>query len=144
MFLQPGPNGTYGTYDFLELQGVTGMDCVIQHFDGTSPSTHSMWAHSADSSYGTQVGPPIPITANTRYWVSLQYDGTAGTCSVAVFDPVTFVQIGVSSIVPMDKNINVDQAIVGSNGHGVTTNAHTYYDDIIINWTTGPFPVLPR
>jgi hypothetical protein len=144
MFLQPGPNGTWGTYDFLELQGVNGMDCIIQMFDGTSPSTHNVWAHSAASSYGTQIGVAIPVTANQTYWVSLQYDGTAGTCSVAVFDPVTFVQIGVTSIVPMDANVNVGPMIVGANGHGVTTSAHSYYDNIILDWTAGAFPVVPR
>jgi hypothetical protein len=144
MFLQPGPNGTYGTYDFLELQAANGMDCVLQYFDGANPSTHTVWAHSADSAYGTQVGPAITITANSLYWISLQYDGTQGTCSVAMFDPVTFAQIGATSVVPMDKNINVGPVIVGSNGHGVTTSAHTYFDNIIIDWTIANFPLVPR
>ena len=120
------------------------MDCVLQHFDGTDASSHTVWAHSAASAYGTQVGPAIPIVANQRYWVSLQYDGTAGTCSVAVFDPVTFAQIGTTSVVPMDKNLNVGPVIVGSNGHGVTMSAHTYFDNLIIDWNTAPFPVVPR
>jgi hypothetical protein len=144
MFLQPGPNATWGTYNFMQLQGVNGMGCALQLFDGATPSNHVLRAQSSNSQFGTQTGVSIPITANQLYWISLQYDSTSGTCSLAVFDPITFVQIGVTSIVPINTNVNLGQAILGSNGHGVTSTAHTLMDDLVIDWTAGIFPVVPR
>jgi hypothetical protein len=144
MFLQAGPNGTYGTYDFLELRAFDGMGCVLQLFDSPVPSYHTVWAHSAASSYGTQVGVGIPINANATYWMSLQYDSVTGLCSLAVFDPVTFVQIGVTSMVPLDTNQELFLVILGSNGHLTTTDAHTFFDNVVVDWTEGKFPLLPR
>jgi hypothetical protein len=144
MFLQPGPNGTWGAYDFLQLQAVTGMGCVLQLYDGATSSNHVLRAQSTNSQYGTQTGVSIPVTANQLYWVSLQYDSTSGTCSVAAFDPITFVQIGVTSIVQINNNVSLATAILGSNGHLVLSSAHTFMDNVIIDWTAGAFPLVPR
>jgi hypothetical protein len=146
MFLQPGPHDTFSTwgnvyFDFLDLQGSSGQDCVLQLYD--NGTIHAMHAHSASGSV-SQVGVNIPVTAGVTYWMTLQYDSNGGTCTAAVFDPVTFVQIGVTSVVPLDRNVNNEYVIIESNGHHVTTNAHTFFDNVVVDWTAGNFPLVPR
>jgi hypothetical protein len=143
MFVQPGPYGTWGYFDFAWFEGKTsGQDCVLQLHD--YPTNHVMQVEGWSPGFGTKYGVGIPVTQNTLYWMSLQYDAVAGLCSIAVFDPVTFVQIGVTSVVPIDKSEAVATMKLGSNGHGVTTNAHTLMDNLLVDWTGARFPLIPR
>jgi hypothetical protein len=143
MFVQPGPYGTWGYFDFAWFEGRTsGQDCVLQLHD--FPTNHVMQVEGWSPGFGTKYGVGIPVSRNTAYWMSLQYDSVAGLCSIAVFDPVTFVQIGVTSVVPIDKNEGVATLNLGSNGHGVTTHANTLMDNILVDWTGAKFPLIPR
>ena len=143
MFIKPGPNITWGDYDFVHFQGVSGQDCVIQYHDFSSPN-HYIWSHSWTPVTGTQYGVTINVTAGATYWMTLQYDSMAGTCSVALFNPTTFAQVGATSIAPLDTNVNLSKLTLGAGGHGVTSNTHTYFDDLLIDWTEGKFPLLPQ
>jgi hypothetical protein len=114
LFLKPGPNGTWTDIDFVWLK------------------------------FGSQFGVGIPVEANVTYWMSLQYDSVTGLCSLAVFDPATFVQIGVTSVVPPDRNEELFSITFGANQDSVTTDAHTFFNNIVLDWTEAKFPLLPR
>ncbi|OGE80312.1 MAG: hypothetical protein A2660_02180 [Candidatus Doudnabacteria bacterium RIFCSPHIGHO2_01_FULL_45_18] len=138
-FFKIGPQNTWGYYDFFIFSGyLSSGSCVAQLRD--LPSAPVLHSHSVTTS-GPQAGADIAVLPNVNYWITLQYDTINGLCSLAVFDPVTWQQIGATSISPMDTNIGLDRILVGVNGHGATSPTHSFFDNIIVDWTEGKFPL---
>jgi hypothetical protein len=144
-FLSMGPTNTYGYYDFIQFGGQSNttlqiQSCVAQLKDNPNPSQRVLRAHSTPSS-GTAYGEGIPVLPDTFYWVTVQYDSGNNRCSVAVFDPNTWQQVGPTSISPLDPAIQVRRFRFGSNSHNLSTESYSYFDDILIDWTEGKFPL---
>lgn len=138
MFLQIGPSGTWAAYDYLQTPGYKTV-CIVQLKD--NPTTPMIWAHTTKASGASYAGQSIPVQANVPYWVTSLYDSVAGLCSVAVFDPVTWTQIGVTSTAPIDVGTPARSVLIGLNGHGVLTPTHSFIDDLLIDWTAAAFPL---
>jgi hypothetical protein len=140
-FLSTGPKDTWGYYDYLVISGyVNPQSCVVQLRDNPDADQRVIRAHSTPQS-GTQYGSPIPVVADKLYWVSLLYDSGNGVCKVAVFDPGTWQQVGTTSTTQLNTNVPVRFLRFGMNAHNVTSNEHSYFDDILIDWTEGKFPL---
>lgn len=140
LFLTPGPKGPWGMYDYVTFNGKNGQDCVLQY--NWTGSAGLIQVESWTPSHGTKTGVIIPVTAGNTYWVSGGYNATNNTCSVAVLDPVSMVQIGNTSIQWLD-NSPVGNVAIGGYGHGVTSNYHTGLDDMLFDWNAGVFPLVP-
>lgn len=138
-FLKFGPNNTFGYYDFLQITGYTnGQTCALQLKDFPSPN-RIIWAHTTPSS-GPTSGSPIAVTHGKLYWASLQFNNITHLCSVALFDPVNWQQVGLTSISPMDADL-ARSVVIGVNGHNNVSSAKSYFEDVLIDWTEGKFPL---
>jgi hypothetical protein len=140
-FLSTGPKDSYGYYDYIVISGyVTAQSCVVQLKDNPVPGQRAIWAHSTPQS-GTQYGSPIPVVPDKLYWVSALYDSGNGVCKVAVFDTGTRQQVGATSTTQLDTSTPVRFLRFGMNAHNLILPDHSYFDDILIDWTEAKFPL---
>jgi chitodextrinase len=138
-----GPDGTGQNW---------GSFCVLQTGDGGSGSNPPhLQAHSNNlpSSQGTTISPgKIDIEAGKTYWVNLHYDGPAGECKVAAFDPDNnWVQVGetvVAEAIPgssMNSKIRVGRT--DAHGDSPDNDTQTYISHLMVDFTNAAFPLLP-
>jgi hypothetical protein len=105
--------------------------------------------HSASAGAKTTISPTVvKVTVGKPYWVNLHFDGDAGTVSGAVFDPEKgFAQVGTTMVAQSTVGAKVFGSVMfgRADSHGTHTNATTqsYFDNIIIDYTTAAFPLLP-
>lgn len=93
-----------------------------------------------------QWGADISVTPNTRYWVTFHYHvATSGsTFTMKVYDGSTLALIGTSSGAMDDgahAATHLDFGIANGSAYAVTGTS--YWDDIIMSWDAGDFPLLP-
>jgi hypothetical protein len=89
------------------------------------------------------VGTPIPMEDGKLYWVSMRFV-QHGDSSLALFDPVTFKQIGPTSTLTLVSDSPAHNIIIGrTDNHGVTAPATVYWDDLVVDWTNAVFPLVP-
>ena len=84
---------------------------------------------------------PIPMQANTWYWVTMQYNG-GGTHYMNVYETARWTLVGSASNVSTG-NYKPDGIEIGRTGSepGFPTAAW-YYDQIVIDYAKGTFPLL--
>jgi hypothetical protein len=107
-------------------------------------------AHSCTAGWVTTFSPSqIKIVPGRTYWVNLHFDGTAGKTSVAAFDPVkAFAQVGDTVVADSTPNSTMAYKIHfgrGDNhGNNPTARSQSYLDRILVDYTKGAFPLIPR
>lgn len=83
----------------------------------------------------------IATSANTWYWVTLQYVRNA-TCSLSIYD-ASGNQVGASSTHASFGDFQIGNWDWGSISATTVAGATVMYDNLVINWTTAPFPLGP-
>lgn len=126
-------------YDAFVIQG-DGASAVVQFHDHSFSSADGLRAHGSSFIIGTQFGSTILIAPNTKYWVTMQYNGIDGIVQVIVFT-VLGEQVGSISVCAIDVGISARFIYFGANNHGSNVNKFTYFDNVIMNWTQGTFPL---
>ena len=107
-------------------------------------------AHSCTAGWVTTFSPAqIKIVSGKTYWVNLHFDGAAGKTSVAAFDPANaFAQVGNTVIADSTPNSTMAYKIQfgrGDNhGNNPTAKTQSYFGQILVNYTKGAFPLIPR
>lgn len=88
------------------------------------------------------VSSPIGISPNTWYWVTMQYNA-GGTHHLQVYDPTTWALIGSLSNAATgnDPPISISMGRTGSESG--FPSAYWYYDNIIVDYLTAKFPIVP-
>lgn len=137
---------TFDYYDIIHLDSLGGEYSVFNFVDNSSGQL-VVRSHSTDNS-NAGVGPNIVIQTEKMYWISLLYDSTAAgapICKVAVFDPLTWRQVGATSTHNMVSRANCMEIRWGrTDGHGQTfTGKYFVFDDFTIDWSNAVFPLLP-
>jgi len=87
----------------------------------------------------------IDVSNDTWYWVTIQYNRTAGFGYMEVYLASTMVQVGsqVSKAFAGSPSV-VAYWVLGQNASQGNTEAHyTWYGPAIFDWTDGTFPLLP-
>ena len=86
-------------------------------------------------------GVGITLNSNTKYWYTSQIDTNsgAGTCRVGVYD-VSGTQIG-TSVAGVGMGQNVNRIGIMSTQHGAVPAENTFFDNLIVDWTNGVFPL---
>jgi hypothetical protein len=99
---------------------------------------------------GSQVSDKIKIVAGKTYWINLHYNGVAGRCYAANFDPDNnWTQVGATvshEAVPNSKVSNkVNFGRIDSHGDNTSwpNETFTYISHIMIDYTNAAFPLLP-
>jgi hypothetical protein len=118
--------------------------CVLQQIKPDAGDPY-IRAHSCGT---PQVSPNITVVTGKTYWVNLGFDGANHTCSVAAFDPDNnFAQVGNTVSCPNPSStISLDYIAFGRNdlhGDNPDCTTQTYFDNIMIDYTNPPFPLLP-
>lgn len=88
------------------------------------------------------VSSPISISPNTWYWVTMQYNA-GGTHYLQVYDTTTWSLIGNISngATGNDPPISISMGRTGSETG--FPSAYWYYDNIIVDYLTAKFPIVP-
>ena len=145
---------------FLEYHGTkkwTPLDLVIiNSTDGDfvamntreHPQTPGVRVHTGDRGpknerIGSRAGPVISLEEGKLYWVSMRFT-QQGDSSLALFDPVTFEQIGPTSTLTLNSNTPARSITIGRcDNHGEVAPTTIYWNDLVVDWTTARFPLLP-
>jgi hypothetical protein len=106
-------------------------------------SEHSARLETNDST-GSVLGPRI--VNSTWYWVTMKIDTVAGVSwmSLWTWNGSAWVQSGYTCGMPTVTGTPVDtlQIICTGGSYAVVTGS-SWYDNIIMDWTTATFPLLP-
>ncbi|OGS27583.1 MAG: hypothetical protein A2297_03625 [Elusimicrobia bacterium RIFOXYB2_FULL_48_7] len=91
----------------------------------------------------------VTVVSGKTYWVNLHIDGTNSTSSVAIFDPDNnYAQVGITATCVSFTSSGFSNGYVAfgrTDGHQNNPNCgtQTIFDDIMIDYTNGVFPLLP-
>jgi hypothetical protein len=145
-YMTPGPIVyVYNNFDNIVISNF--YYAVLQFIN---PGVGGPWirGHGCDSNWATTITDNIKIEFQKTYWINLYYKGTTEMMYVAVFDPDTWEQVGntVSCHTAYQSFTNALYVDFGrSDAHGDNLNAttQTTFEDILIDYTNPPFPLLP-
>jgi hypothetical protein len=126
-----------------------GAYCVLQTSGDYGYDPPYINAHSAQAVGDSTRSPDgVKVEAGKTYWVNMHYDGVAGECKVAVFDPDNnWVQVGdtvVADGIPgsqMKSQIKFGR--VDSHSDWPDNETQSYFGHILIDYTNAAFPLLP-
>ena len=142
------PNVTvrvWNNFDSIAFQGWPGW-AVLQTINGDAVGPN-LRCHSCLN--GNSVSPNmVKVVAGKTYWVNLHYDAPAGAATVAIFDPDNgYAQVGsncvASATVNGQTNSSVQFGRLDNHGNNTDTTTQTYFDNIIVDYTYGTFPLIP-
>jgi hypothetical protein len=157
-FKTPHPAVSVGF--FLEYHGTkkwTPLDLVcINSTDGDfvvmntreHPQTPGVRVHTGDRGpnnerKASRAGPVIPLEDGKLYWVSMRFT-QHGDSSLALFDAKTFKQVGPTSTLTLTSNTPARMIMIGRcDNHGAVPPTTIYWNDLVVDWTTARFPLLP-
>lgn len=137
-------DGSTGTaHDMFRISGSNGAGtttCVFQLLDNNG-GVYGFRAHGTSPTAGTTYGTSTVVTpSSTIYWVTQQFNGSSGQCNVNVYDGTTFTLVATSTAV-IDTGTAARSFIIGDDSHGGFGAFETVYSEILVNWTTGTFPL---
>ena len=147
-FLTPGPTQSiWNQHDTIVLSGLETFS-VLQ-LNGAVGELH-MRSHSCTEGWETTFSPDvIPVEPGKTYWVNLHHDGPAGKSYVAVFDPDdSWALLGsvVADSVPgstVGSSVEFGRCSPHGDHTSWTDETYSYFDHILIDYTTAAFPLLP-
>jgi hypothetical protein len=96
----------------------------------------------ANPNHTTQHSYPIQIKADTTYWVNLKYDGIGATAYLNVYNATNMTLVG--SVTLPQITGGIDWVAFGRFDHHYNGPAtHSYFDNILIDYSAAAFPLLP-
>ncbi|HEV7404540.1 MAG TPA: hypothetical protein VGO11_16485 [Chthoniobacteraceae bacterium] len=133
----------------LDLVCINSGDDFVVMNTREHPQTPGVRVHTGDRSPGNEpkpsrAGPVIPLEDGKLYWVSMRF-AQHGDSSLALFDPKTFQQIGETSTLTLTSNTPARMLIIGrcDKHPGAIPPTTIYWNDLVVDWTTARFPLLP-
>lgn len=126
---------TSGSYDLIVMEG--GGEFIVLNFQDF-PDDEFVWQ------IHTQAGTrdPFRVTPNTTYWVTLLWDQPNRRATLKAYDALTWTLVGTASLGL--QNQPCEAVCFGRyDGHGVFSPAYHYYDDLVIDYSSAQFPILP-
>ena len=117
---------------------------TVFNIDGGGGDYAALNVHDGAMYLETNAGlsDPTPISPNVWYWVTIQYNA-GGTHNMQVYDSATFTLLG-SVSAPATGNYPATDIKIGRNGSEPGfPSASWYYDNVIVDYLTAKFPILP-
>ena len=156
-FSQRTPKLSFGLYlrlsgfgrldDSFDLVAVEAEgDFFVVNFQDRS-SELAFRAHTLDDQGigpgGPGVGVAIPIVQDKTYWITGLWDKQNLVATLRVYDPETWILVGVSTNVILNRNAeNISIGRYDSHAEAIQ-NSSTYFDDLIWDVTGSIYPLLP-
>lgn len=134
--------GANENWDHLILSDGTGQGVVMQQNDYTG--ANNVRVHVSNH-LGSSAGPGIPIIAGKTYWYTMQWNKYALKVYLTLYDPVDWSLVGsVSDDIISDStnDATIDSIIIGED-HSLSKPFYQYWDDLVIDWTTAVYPLVP-
>ena len=100
--------------------------------------------HNGTMHLETKVGDStgIPMSPNVWYWVTMQFNG-GGTHYMQVYDTTSWALLG-SMSAPSTGNYQPGGIAIGRDGSEPGfPSAYWYYDNVVIDYVTAKFPIVP-
>ena len=153
----------FACYTFDELHPKVSLGCFLRigDFDGSTFGSYDLIAMEGDDEFAvvnfqdfpgdefvlqihTQAGTrdPIPVQPNTTYWVTLLWDQPNRRSMLKVYDATSWELIGGGSISLSNKFCR-NVCFGRYDDHDKTPGKYHYYDDLLIDYSTAEFPILP-
>lgn len=133
----------------LDLVCINSGDDFVVMNTREHPQTPGVRVHTGDRSPDnkpkpSRAGPVIPLEDGKLYWVSMRFT-QHGDSSLALFDPKTFQQIGPTSTLTLTSNTPARMILIGrcDKHPGAIPPTTLYWNDLVVDWTTARFPLLP-
>jgi hypothetical protein len=90
----------------------------------------------------TRHSAPIQIKADKPYWVTMKFDGLRGIASLEVYEPTNWSRIGAATLSQLKNTFS--WISFGREDHHYNGPAtHSYFDNILIDYTQAAFPLFP-
>ncbi len=126
---------TFGSYDLIAMEGDD--EFAVLNFQDFPGEDFVLQIH-------TQAGTrdPFIVRANTTYWVTLLWDQPNRRAQLKVYDATTWELVGSSSISLLNEFCRT-VCFGRYDDHDKTSPANHYYDDLMIDYSTAEFPILP-
>jgi hypothetical protein len=133
----------------LDLVCINSVDDFVVMNTREHPLTPGVRVHTGDRGPNNEpkpsrAGPVIPLEDGKLYWVSMRFM-QHGDSSLALFDPRTFQQIGPTSTLTLTSNNPARMIMIGrcDNHPGAIPPTTIYWNDLVVDWSTARFPLLP-
>jgi hypothetical protein len=146
-YMTPGPIVyVYNNFDNIVISNF--YYAVLQFIN---PGVGGPWirGHGCDSNWATTITGNIKIEFQKTYWINLYYKGTTEMMYVAVFDPDNgYAQVGNTvschtAYQSFNNALNINFGRYDAHGDNLNATTQTTFDDILIDYTDPPFPLLP-
>lgn len=126
---------TFGSYDLVALEG--DGEFIVLNFQDFPGDGFAWQIHTQAGTHD-----PFPIKANTTYWATLLWDQPNRRAFLKAYDAETWELVGSASI-PL-LNEPCEAVCFGRyDDHDKTTDKFHDYDDLMIDYSTAEFPILP-
>jgi uncharacterized repeat protein (TIGR02543 family) len=153
----------YARFTFDETHAKVSMGCFLRvgDFDGSTFGSYDLIAMEGDDEFAvvnfqdfpdeefvlqihTQAGTrdPIQIRSNTTYWVTLLWDQPNRRSLLQVYDASAWELVGSGSI-PLMNEVCRTVCFGRYDDHDITPGKYHFYDDLLIDYSTAEFPILP-
>lgn len=126
---------TFGSYDLIAMEGDD--EFAVLNFQDFPGENFVLQIHTQS---GTR--DPFLIRPNTTYWVTLLWDQPNRRAQLKAYDATTWELAGSSSI-PLLNEFCRTVSFGRYDDHDKTSAANHSYDDVMINYSTADFPILP-
>lgn len=139
-----GFRGQDNSFDFVAVEA--GGDFLVVNFQdrgsGLAYRVHTLDQNNIGPG-GAGLGVPVPVAQNKTYWITCLWDKTNLVASLKVYDPDTWLPVGTSTNVTLNRD--AENICIGryDNHGGAIQNASTYFDDLIWDVTGATYPLFP-
>jgi hypothetical protein len=138
------PNGWNSNFDYIQIDVVTRGAYGCWANLRTTPKGNFIRTETIPAKVTTW-GQDIAVEPNKTYWMTFHfYSGPRDSkFTLMIVDPKTWTKVGTSSG-PMDNDVSAAGVAFGiDNNHAKPGPWHSYWDDIVIDWTNAQFPLVP-
>jgi hypothetical protein len=133
-------------YDLWSIKNLPGHYCILQLRNGGAGASGTGYYVSIETdASGTVHSPPVVVTPQAIYWVSLHASYVTGRCQMDVYGPATPSAAPFLASVTASQSTGGNVAIVqiGQNESGIDPGT-SYFQDLVLDWSTpATFPLGP-
>jgi hypothetical protein len=133
-------------YDLWSIKNAPGHYCIFQLRNGGSGASGNGYNVSIETdASGTVHSPPVVVTPQAIYWVSLHASYATGRCQMDVYGPATSSAAPFLASVTASQSTGGNLAIVqiGQNESGINPGT-SYFQDLVLAWSSPTtFPLGP-
>ena len=128
-FLKSDLPFNWTNYDLMGMVPANGQEFCVVQWRSSQIRVHTKAGGG---------GPFIPVTPGAWYWVTAKWVRN-DKCYVQVYSADDWTLLGTSDLVINDNP--ADRLWFGPGNHGAYTEAHTYLDNFIVDWSESKFPL---